>query len=164
MASIWVVNASPLITLAKIGRLDLLAAQDRSVIVPQPVLDEILAGPEGDPARLAFEASPPAEIRNAPTDPAVLAWNLGRGETAVLSLARAEGALAVIDDREARVAARVLGLRFTGTLGIVIQAVRAGRETAAAPLVHALRQAGLRLSDEAVADALQRYLDEMWEP
>ena len=164
MASIWVINASPLITLAKIGRLDLLAARDRSVIAPQAVVDEILEGPESDPARLAFEASPPAEIRDAPTDPAVLAWNLGQGETAVLSLALAEGALAVIDDREARVSARVLGVRFTGTLGIVIQAVRAAREPAAAPLIHALRQAGLRLGDEAVADALRRYLGETWEP
>jgi predicted nucleic acid-binding protein len=164
VAKVWVVNASPLITLAKVGRLDLLTDPDRTVIVPSAVVDEVLAGPEGDPARLAFETSPPAEIRVAPSDPAVLAWNLGLGESAVLSLARTTNTLAVIDDLEARVAARVLGVRFTGTLGLVVQAVRAGREAAAAPVVRALRDAGLRLSDQAVADALQRYLGEKWEP
>lgn len=34
MAEIWVVNASPLIALAKVGHVDLLAAPGRSVVVP----------------------------------------------------------------------------------------------------------------------------------
>ena len=103
-------------------------------------------------------------MRPATLDPEVVEWSLGAGESAVLSLSRALGALAILDDREARVAARTLGVRFTGTLGIVVQAARAGRIGSAAPLIRALRAAGLHLSDEAVADALRRHLSESWEP
>jgi predicted nucleic acid-binding protein len=134
MAEIWVVNASPLIALAKVGHVDLLAAPGRSVVVP------------------------------AALDPEVVEWSLGAGESAVLSLSRALGALAILDDREARVAARTLGVRFSGTLGIIVQAARAGRIASAAPLIRALRSAGLYLSDHAVADALRRHLGESWEP
>lgn len=164
MPDVWVVNSSPMITLAKIGRLDLLYAPGRTVLVPSAVVEEILAGPADDPARIALETAPPAEIRPAPFDAAVLAWNLGRGETGVLSLARSLQALAVIDDQEARVAAQVLGVGLTGTLGVIIAAARAGRIPAAAPLIQALRDAGLRLSHPAIADALWHYLGETWEP
>jgi predicted nucleic acid-binding protein len=44
------VNASPLISLATIGRLDLLLAADHDVLIPAAVADEILAGPAADPA------------------------------------------------------------------------------------------------------------------
>ena len=40
----WVVNASPLILLAKLERLDLLAALAPAVMVPQAVAEEIAAG------------------------------------------------------------------------------------------------------------------------
>ena len=43
MKDAWVVNASPLIALAKIGRLDLLRAAEREVIIPEAVAKEILA-------------------------------------------------------------------------------------------------------------------------
>ena len=52
----WVVNASPLISLAKIGRLDLLSAAEREVLIPAAVAKEILAGPAGDPASVALVA------------------------------------------------------------------------------------------------------------
>lgn len=55
MGEVRVVNASPLITLAKVGRLDLLTRGRRQLVVPAQVADEVLAGPERDPARLALE-------------------------------------------------------------------------------------------------------------
>ena len=162
VADIWVVNASPLIALAKVGHVDLLAAPGRSVVVPEAVAEEILRGHADDPARRALEAG--LDVRPAALDPEVLEWSLGAGESAVLSLSRALGALAILDDREARVAARTLGVRFSGTLGIIVQAARAGRIGSAAPLIRALRSAGLYLSDHAVANALRRHLGESWEP
>jgi hypothetical protein len=47
----WIVNASPLILLGKINRLELLAALAPSFVIPAAVLSEILAGPDLDPAR-----------------------------------------------------------------------------------------------------------------
>jgi hypothetical protein len=47
-----VVNASPLIVLSKLGRLDLLLEPrpDIEVVVPQAVLDEVMRGEPDDPA------------------------------------------------------------------------------------------------------------------
>ena len=57
MGEVRVVNASPLITLAKVGRLDLLTRGGRQLVVPTQVADEVLAGPERDPARVALAGS-----------------------------------------------------------------------------------------------------------
>ena len=51
----WVVNASPLIVLGKIGQLDLLTKLPQRIVVPAAVVSEIIAGPEGDAARLAIQ-------------------------------------------------------------------------------------------------------------
>lgn len=51
MSRRWVVNASPLLLLAKIGRIDLLEQLSPKFIIPQGVLEEIEAGPDDDPAR-----------------------------------------------------------------------------------------------------------------
>ena len=47
-----VVNASPLIVLSKLRRLDLLREprRDFEVVVPQAVLDEVMRGEPNDPA------------------------------------------------------------------------------------------------------------------
>jgi predicted nucleic acid-binding protein len=159
-----VVNASPLIALAKVGRLDLLETPGLRLVVPEPVAQEVSRGEAEDPARVALERGFGAPFEKPPLDPDVLAWSLGAGESAVLAFARAHGGVAVLDDREARVAARVLGVRVTGTLGIVVSAAREKRIDSAADLIHALRSNGLRVDDRVVADALSRYLGESWDP
>ena len=164
MSDTWVVNASPLITLAKIGRLDLLRAGEREVIVPEAVAREITAGPTGDPASTALAAGSLGKPALATNRADVLEWGLGAGETAVLSLALDRGAVAVIDDREARTAARVLGCRCLGTLAVVLGARREGRIPSAAAVIADLRRAGLRLDDAVVRAALQQFVGEAWQP
>ena len=51
MAERWVLNASPLIVLAKINHQHLLAQLADEIAIPQAVLAEKYAGPTGDPAR-----------------------------------------------------------------------------------------------------------------
>ena len=50
--------------------------------------------------------------------------------------------LVLLDDAEARKEAKALGIRFTGTLGVLIKARRAGRVPAVLPLLDQLQQAG----------------------
>lgn len=47
MSSRWVCNASPLISLSRIGRLDLLTVLTEPVLVPATVLGEVEAGSDG---------------------------------------------------------------------------------------------------------------------
>jgi predicted nucleic acid-binding protein len=158
----WVVNASPLISLAKIGRLDLLSAAEREVLIPAAVAEEILAGPAGDPASVALAARSLGEPVPTASRVEVVEWGLGAGETAVLSLALETGATAVIDDREARAAARSLGVRVIGTLGVVILARQEGRIPAAASVIAELRRAGLRLDEALLRQALRQFVGEDW--
>ena len=85
----------------------------------------------------------------------IAAWDLGPGESAVLSWAMEHpGTVAVIDDHAARKCAEVMGVTVKGTLGLALLAKRRGRVPAARPVVDDLRRAGLYLSDEIVAKAL----------
>jgi predicted nucleic acid-binding protein len=87
---------------------------------------------------------------------------LGAGETAVLSHAILSGAMAVLDDGRARTAARVLGVKLIGTLGVVLHARRIQRISSAAAVLHALRDAGMRLDDATIAAALARTVGKEW--
>ena len=122
MAEHWAVNASPLIVLSKINQQHLLTQLSEEIVVPQAVIAEINVGPADDPAR-RFLSTSPLPVVSVPSDPTILAWDLGAGETAVLSYALANhGWKAVLDDGLARRCARVLAIPLTGTLGIIIRA------------------------------------------
>ena len=55
MNEVWVVNASPVIVLAKVGHLQLLKVLPDELLLPVPVAMEIQSGPGSDAARQALE-------------------------------------------------------------------------------------------------------------
>src|SRR5688572_14834220 len=116
VAEQWVINASPVIALARVGQLELLARLPKQAIIPRAVEEELLRASEDDPARRAVESGM-FKIIETPTPPSeILAWDLGQGETAVLSYALAHRKwIAVLDDGVARRCARSLSLSVTGT-------------------------------------------------
>lgn len=57
MSEGWVINASPIITLAKVGRLDLLEELAPDIGIPLAVVKEIMAGPESDPGVLHWKVA-----------------------------------------------------------------------------------------------------------
>ena len=97
MADGWVVNASPLIALAHAKKLELLEKLPSELVVPEAVVDEILAGPD-DPARRAL-VSGWGPRRAATVPERVAEWGLGKGESAVLALALELDATAMLDAR-----------------------------------------------------------------
>lgn len=88
--------------------------------------------------------------------PGVAAWDLGAGESEILSWIIAEpGAIAILDDRSARQCAATFGIRTRGTLGVLLDAKRAGLITTVGPLIDKLRGGGLYLSDTIIENALK---------
>jgi predicted nucleic acid-binding protein len=86
----------------------------------------------------------------------VAAWDLGLGEGEVLSLAAATvGSRAILDDGAARRCAGALNVPVRGTLGVMLEAKRAGLVPAVVPLVKALQDTGLFLSDSLIQRALE---------
>ncbi len=153
----WVVNASPVILLAKLGWTDLLLRLPERTIIPQNAATEILAGPAADPGRLWLENQPPGLVQPDKHLPLEIAsWDLGAGESAVLAWAAADRSYeAVLDDRAARRCAEVMKVPVTGNLGVILAAKKRGIIPQAQPLASALKTAGAHISDELIAAALQ---------
>src|SRR5262245_40636737 len=118
MSRVWVVNASHLILLGKIGNVALLLQLSAEHVVPELVFREVGARPEGERVSTEVASFPGArfEARIA-TSAELTAWNLGPGESQVLALAEASpGSRAVLDDLDARRCAQSFGLPIIGTL------------------------------------------------
>jgi len=149
-------DTSPLLYLHAIDKLDLLRSLYGSVIVPLAVVEEIAVGrrigissPDVDTIDWCHVMSAPAEVaRDALVD-------LGPGEREVLVLARHRaGSLVVLDDLLARRYASILGVRMTGTLGVLLRAKRSSLLPAIEPLIGQLQQSGFRLDPRTRAAVL----------
>lgn len=145
MTDRWVINASPLILLGKVGQLDWVPRLGE-IVVPSAVADEILAGAEDDPARL-WLANGEGKSWVTPgtvVSPELAAWDLGAGETSVLAWAvDHSGCEAVLDDAAARRCAQVYRIPVRGTLGLVVLAKRRGFITQCRPVLDRLTTSGL---------------------
>ena len=107
----WAVNASPIITLTKIGQVDLLIQLCDELVIPNGVADEIQNGGYNDPAVTWIRNEGQQYINPVDTiAPEVASWDLGMGESCVMSWVLTHPDFeAIIDDRAARKAAIVLG-------------------------------------------------------
>lgn len=137
-------DTSPLINLAAVGLLPVLAALYGQVVIPEAVRDEYAAGRRpGEPALgdLGWLV-----VTAVALDPA-LSDVLGPGEAAAIALATATRARALLlDERAGRRVAAARGLPVVGTLAVVLRAKRAGLVPAVRPVVDTLIARGMRLS------------------
>ena len=156
MVSLWVVNASPIILLAKVGLVELLQNLGAAVVIPEAAEREIQRrGPTDAGVQALAQATWLLTVDPGPIPPAVSALGLGDGESAVLAYALANPSSGVIlDDRAARNAAASLGISNQGTLAVVVFAKAHGLIPAARPVVEQLRQHGMYLSDQVMNQAL----------
>lgn len=151
---IIVADTSPLLHLARIGRLSLVEAAVGPVVVPRTVWSELIQPGTRPDVVAALRAA--AWIR-VMEDPPHQDLGLDPGETAAILLAEATRAEAlVIDERRGRAVATARGLAVIGTLGVLAGAKRAGAIERVAPLVEDLRVDGFRLSDPLVAAFMAR--------
>jgi hypothetical protein len=119
-------NTSPLIALERIDRLSVLREMYGEIVRPQAVADELEAG--RDRYGLSADLQDANWIRTEPNpDEMVFHKDLGPGETAAIALAYVTDAdLIILDDLQARLVAEELGLRITGTLGVLVEAQHSG--------------------------------------
>lgn len=151
-----IVNASPLQYLHQVGQLDLFPKLFGRIIVPEAVVAELAAG-----RRLGISLPSPETLEwidlRHPASPVggLLSWELGAGESAVLSLAlESPGSWVVLDDKLARQAAVHLNLPLLGTAGILLRAKRAGHLRAVHPVLNQLASLGFRLTPETLRHIL----------
>lgn len=162
MTERWILNASPLIALGRIGYTHLFNELATDIAIPRAVADEIKAGPANDRAQLAVMDNA-QHIIDTGLAPEVLAWDLGAGETAVISYGLTQPEWKVIlDDAMARRCARSFGLHTKGTLAIVILAKQRGLIDSAADVLRLLLKAEFRLDEKVIRKALAHTVGERW--
>jgi predicted nucleic acid-binding protein len=157
MRDALVVNASPLIFLGNAAQLDLLRVIGfRRVLVPSSVFDEVTTSGHADRAAHAVAEANWIERVSPPSTPnAVIEWDLGPGESAVIAACLGiRGAVPVVDDLAARKCALALGLQPIGTLGVVVAAHRRGYIRDLRQTLLDLRTSGMWLSDAVIERAL----------
>jgi predicted nucleic acid-binding protein len=143
--------------LHQLGSLHLLPALVKTIIIPPAVKQELDAGrrlglnlPDIESLSWVVVRLPSSSIALA------LVTDLGAGEREVLALAlEIPDAVCVLDDALARLVARTAQLRFTGTLGILIDAKRAGLIPAVRPCIDQLENLGFRVAAHTRAAVLE---------
>ena len=145
-----IMNASPIICLIKAGITDILPSLFKDIVVPEEVKREILVKGANNLKEKVFASYQWIRlVDDIVIAPQVASWDLGLGESAVISFALDNRDFwAVIDDREARRCATALHCRHTGTLGIIVLAKRRGIIPSVRGYIERLKEAGLWLSDE----------------
>lgn len=141
-------NTSPIQYLHQLQLLHILPALAGRVIIPPAVVEELSQGRTSGINLPDVNVLKWVEIRRPISELAVpLVTDLGSGETEVLMLAlEMREAVVVLDDDLARRVAETLGLRLTGTLGLLLDAKKAGLIPAIAPLLDQLQTLRFRVA------------------
>ena len=161
---IVVSDATPLNALVRIGEVELLRELFHTVLVPKAVFDEptrpetpavvrdwVLAKPawiEGDSIRgiRGPSKSGGGSLANAEATP----YNLSR-----CPMSHADLLLLLVDDKKARAVARRLGLRITGTIGVLELGAELGH-IHLQQVFDRLRRTDFEVSEEILQSALAR--------
>jgi predicted nucleic acid-binding protein len=159
MRGIVVADAGPVIGLSRVGQLDLLTKLYGTVWLTQVVRDELLAQPQ-----IPFAGQ--NQIQLALSDWMVVQSDLGAdflpltahldaGEYSSIRLCiKHPGSLLIVDDRAARLEARLHQIDYTGLLGVLLLAHEKGLISVLRPMLAALRAQNYFISDALQAQVL----------
>ena len=123
MADPWVINASPVILLAKVGLIQHVPSLAHPLVIPEPVAEEIRQCRTVDVAVSWINGNGRSFVQPPVQELAELrGTKIGSGERSVISWAAANrGFVAVMDDSGARVFAERFRLPVLGSVGIILR-------------------------------------------
>jgi predicted nucleic acid-binding protein len=82
----WVVNASSVILVSRIGRLDLVERLAPRTLIPNAVIEEVRAGQHKDaPSAAALEWTARYRVEDLAVTASIERWDLGLGESQVIA-------------------------------------------------------------------------------
>jgi predicted nucleic acid-binding protein len=153
---LWVINASPVILLAKAGVIHLLPRLCDQQVVPAGVVEEVAVGVLGDAGRAWLAKEGAVFVRDTgPLPDQLRDAELGHGEAEVIAWALLHrGFKAVLDDKRGRFWAKRLGAPVIGSLGAVVLMKQRGLISTAAPVLQRIRSAGAYVNETAIRAAL----------
>ncbi|MEA1864199.1 MAG: DUF3368 domain-containing protein [Euryarchaeota archaeon] len=152
-------NASPLINLARIGKLDLLRQLYGELFIPKAVWQEVVTDGVGQPGAVEVKVATWIKVQSVTNTLLVRALrqelDAGEAEAIVLAL-EMESEVLLMDERLGREVAQHLGLRYIGLIGVLIEAKHKGVLSAVKHHLDELRNvAGFRIRDALYVRVLQ---------
>jgi predicted nucleic acid-binding protein len=134
-------NTTPIISLLKIGKLEILKDLYDEIYIPQEVFNEIEAGKQKKYYLnlLAFEWIKIEQIQDRKSIAYFLDLDKGEAEAIVLAT-ESEADLILLDESLGRFHAKHAGLRVTGTIGILVKAKKQGLISELKPLILELKE------------------------
>jgi predicted nucleic acid-binding protein len=157
-SKIYVSDTTAITNLAAIGRLDLMRSILGQVVIPREVYRELTRYGDRIPGAIETKTSNWIVVRDVRRRDLVASLipplDLGEAEAIALAL-EMKASVLVIDESAGRQAAKGLGLRIVGLVGLLIEAKRRQLIPFVAPLLDQLkRDAGFRLNPSLVAEVL----------
>jgi predicted nucleic acid-binding protein len=155
-------NTSPLMNLAIIGHLGLVRRQFGEIWIPPAVLKEFRLGEDLPGCRAVAESIETGwlVVKEVADDALVqvLQRDLDQGEAEAIALAlQVKASWLLLDEREARRMAKLLKLKVTGLLGILLRAKYDGEFASLREVMERLQnQAGFHIAPKLFAEILQR--------
>jgi len=152
-----VVNTSPWIALSICGQIPLLKKIYNEVYIPFGVKEEILAGGKKGIGVRELRESPWLKIEKVfDIEKVNLLYELDQGEAEVIILAKEKGIKQVLlDEKVARLQAKVLRLNVIGTLGLLLKAKKEGMVSNIKPLMAKILENGIWIKGEIVEGILK---------
>lgn len=147
MHKLIIADTSSLIVLYKINQIDILKTVYGEIVITPEILKE-------------FELPIPHWIKiiqvNDRKYQGLIETQLDLGESSAIALAmETEDPLLILDDLKARKYAKRLGLKFTGSLGVIIKAKEMGVIEKLKPIIDELIKTDFRISDKIIQDILK---------
>lgn len=154
-----IADSSVLISLSAINQLELLRKRFSEVTIPQAVQEEVVIEGNGQPGSQEVQSSDWIKVQEVKDRSLIqlLEVELDGGESEVIALGYEVNAdLVLLDEKDARLRAKRLGLKVLGTIGILIWAKKTGHISSLQEQLNALRDdAGFRISTELYQQALK---------
>jgi predicted nucleic acid-binding protein len=149
-------NTTPIISLLKIGKLQILKDLYGTISIPQEVFNEIEAGKSkefyADLSKIEWIKI--EKIQNIKSLSYFLDLDKGEAEAIILAT-EIEADLIILDETLGRFHAKHAGLKVTGTAGILIKAKNSGYITKLKPLLLELRLKSVWLSENFIQEILK---------
>jgi predicted nucleic acid-binding protein len=150
-------NTTPIISLLKIDRLDLLKSLYTQIHIPVAVYAEIEAGKAKgfykDLSKIDWIKI--IEIQNKPAVKYFLDLDSGEAEAIVLAT-ELNADLILLDEKLGRFHAKHADLKVTGTIGILLKAKTEGLIDNLKPLLHELTAKGVWINEKLIEEILDK--------
>lgn len=147
--SIVISDTSCLIVLTKIGQLDLLPKLYSQIITSPEIVAEF-----GTPLPVWIQV---IAVKNLDLKKS-LEIQLDLGEASAIALAHEiPDSTLILDDLKGRKVAKLLKMKFTGTLGILAKAKSVGIISSLKPNLDELLESNFRVSEELIKELLKKY-------